>query len=291
MALAVASPASPQNPPTPPVFRSQVEAVYVDVFVTRSGQSVAGLRAADFELQDNKVPQQLELLSAEAHPILAVLAFDTSSSMEEERLSALRAAAEAFLGGLGATDQAALVSFSEQIAWLAEPTTDKGAVRDALASLRAQGATAVFDALFAAVTQSESTLRPLIVLFTDGEDNASWLDEHQLRTAVERSNAIVHVVGWRARPNLRVGSPAWSKSASEPALRDIAESTGGHFWIADSPQRLQMAFAAVADAMRQRYVLRYQLEGVKREGWHRIVVRLKTSKGEVHARRGYWVAP
>ena len=290
MALGVVSPASPQAPPAPPVFRAQVEEVYVDVFVTRSSQSVAGLRAADFELRDNKVPQRLELLSAESRPILAVLVFDISSSMEGDRLIALRAAGEAFLSGLGPADQAALVAFSEQIAWLAEPTTDKAVVRSALASLRARGATAVFDALFAAITVSQETLRPLIVLFTDGEDNTSWLDAQQIRAMVERSNALVHVVGWRARRDVRAGSSTPIESESESTLRDIAEATGGHFWMADSPARLQMAFTAVADAMRQRYVLRYQAEGVKREGWHRIEVRLKTGKGDVHVRRGYWVA-
>jgi Ca-activated chloride channel homolog len=274
---------------TPPVFRAEVEEVYVDVFVTRSGEPVPGLRASDFDLRDNRVPQQVELLSAESRPILAVLVFDTSSSMDGERLTALRAAGEAFLGGLSPADQASLVSFSEQILWLAKPTPDKGGVGRALASLQARGATSVYDALFTAITLSDQTLRPLIVLFTDGEDNASWLDERQLRAMVERSNAIVHVVGWRPRPDFRSRRPILT-SASETVLRDIAEATGGHFWGADSPARLQMAFTAVADAMRHRYVLRYAASGVKREGWHRIEVRLKTARGEAHARRGYWVA-
>ncbi len=128
-----ARPGARRRPPEPPVFRAQVEAVYVDVFVTRSGQPVPGLRASDFELRDNRVAQEVELLSAEMHPILAVLVFDTSSSMDGERIEALRAAGEAFLGGLRPADQAALVSFSEKITWLAEATTDKAAVGSALA--------------------------------------------------------------------------------------------------------------------------------------------------------------
>jgi VWFA-related protein len=290
MALAATSPGRGQTPPAPPVFRSQVEAVYVDVFVTRSGQPVPGLGASDFELRDNGVTQRLELLSAESRPILAVLVFDTSSSMEGERLTALRSAGEAFLGGLRPADQAALVAFSEQITWLAEPTTDKVAVRRALAGLRAEGATSVFDALYAAITMSDRSVRPLIVLFTDGEDNGSWLDERQLRAMVQRSNALVHVVGWRPLPAVRSGSMVLVPSESEPALREIAEASGGRFWGADSPARLQVAFAAVADAMRHRYVLRYQASGQKREGWHRIDVRLRAGKGEVQVRRGYWVA-
>ena len=291
--LAAASPGpaqTPQTPAGPPVFRSEVEAVYVDVFVTRGGQPAPGLRVSDFELRDNQVAQSLELLAAESRPILAVLVFDTSSSMEGERLEGLRAAGEAFLRGLRPADQAALVGFSEQITWLAEPTPDKEAVRTALASLRAWGATSVFDALYAAITRSDQSLRPLIVLFTDGEDNGSWLDERQLRAMVERSNALVHVVGWRPRPDYRGGARVPAALVAEAVLREIAEASGGRLWSADSPERLQSAFTAVADAMRHRYVLRYEAQGVKREGWHKIEVRLKAAKGEVHVRRGYWVA-
>jgi VWFA-related protein len=279
-----------QTPPSLPVFQSGVEAVYVDAFVTRSRQPVAGLGVSDFDLRDNGVPQKLELLSAEKRPILAVLVFDTSSSMEGERLDALRAAGEAFLDGLRSADQAALVAFSEQITWLAEPTADKAAVRSALRKLRAQNATAAYDALFASIMMSDPRLRPLIVLFTDGEENASWLDKRQLRTMVERSNALVHVVGWQPRPDYRSGTVVLPAASDRP-LREIAEASGGRFWGADSPRKLQSAFAAVADAMRHRYVLRYEAQGVKRAGWHRIDVRLKAGKGDAHVRRGYWVAP
>jgi len=288
VAFVTGSPGGAQTP-KPQVFRAQVEAVYVDAFVTRSGQPVPGLRASDFELRDNRVAQEVELLSAEMHPILAVLVFDTSSSMDGERLEALRAAGDAFLAGLRPADQAALVSFSERIRWLAEATTDKAAVGSALASLRAEGATSVYDALFAAITLSDPGLRPLIVLFTDGEDNASWLGEREIRGMVERSNALVHVVGWRPRPDFRTGTIVLSNSGYEKVLREIAEASGGRFWGADSPARLRSAFAAVADSMRHRYVLRYEAKGVKREGWHRIEVRLKAGKGDVQVRRGYWV--
>jgi len=286
LTLAATSPGWAQ---APPVFRAQVEEVYVDVFVTRSGQPVPGLRAANFELRDNRVVQTLELLSAESHPILAVLVFDISSSMDGGRLAALRTAGEAFLGGLRPADRAAMVAFSDQITLLAEPTADKAIVRGALASLRARGATSVYDALFAAITLSDPSLRPLVVLFTDGEDNTSWLGERQIRAMVERSNALVHVVGWRPPPDRQNGRLVPVISASEPVLREIAEASGGRFWGADSPERLQMAFTAVADAMRHRYVLRYEAQGVKRAGWHRIEVRLKGAKGKAQTRRGYWV--
>jgi VWFA-related protein len=291
---ALAAAGSAQSPPKPVEFRSQVAAVYVDAFVTRGGKPVPDLRASDFELRDNGVPQQLELLSAESRPVKAVLVFDTSSSMAGDRIEALRAAGEAFLDGLRPADQAGLLAFSEDVFWLTDPTSDKAAVRRALSRLRAEGATAVYDALYAGILLSEGELRPLIVLFTDGEDNTSWLGDGDLRVAAERSNALVHVVGWRGwrpplSPEARRKLP--TESPQERALREIAEAAGGRFWDADSPARLRQAFGAIADAMGHRYVLRYEPTGVEREGWHRIDARLRGVKGDVHVRRGYWVAP
>jgi VWFA-related protein len=289
---AAASPGSAQTPSRPPVFRSRVAAVYVDAFVTRGGKPLADLQAADFELRDNGVPQQLELLSAVTRPLSTLLVFDTSSSMGlGNRLAALQAAGEAFLDGLRPADQAALVAFSEDVVWLAETTPDKAAVRRALSRLRAGGWTAVFDALYAGILLSAGELRPLVVLFTDGEDNSSWLAAADLKLVAERSNALVHVVGWRPppRPGAPLLPPVETESEQERALREIAEAAGGRYWNTDSPDRLRQAFAAIADAMGHRYVLRYEPTGVKRNGWHKIDARLRGVKGDVHVRRGYWV--
>jgi len=290
-ALGAAVPASPQA--KPPVFRAEVEAVHVDALVVRSGRPVMGLRAANFELKDNGVRQRVELVAAEARPLLAVLVFDTSSSMAGARLVALQEAGRAFLDGLRPEDQAALMTFSEELAWVSGPTEDKNEVRRALDALRAAGATAVYDALFSGITLADTGRRPLVVLFSDGEDNLSFLGERQLRLAAERSNALVYIVAWRLPPPpfpTTPSVPVPSELRREEVLRDVAEATGGRLWQADSPARLREAFAAIADAMGHRYVLRYEPEGVKREGWHRIELRLRGEKGDVQARRGYWVA-
>jgi hypothetical protein len=42
--------------------------------------------------------------------------------------------------------------------------------------------------------------------------------------------------------------------------------------------------------MGHRYLLSYEPTGVRREGWHRIEARLRGVRGDVHVRRGYWVA-
>ena len=289
---ALARPGSAQAPAKPPEFRSQVAVVYVDAFVTHGGRPVPDLQASDFELRDNGVPQRLELVSAASRPLSATMVFDASSSMAGERLAALRAAGEAFLDGLRPADQAGLVAFNEDVVWLAEATPDKAAVRRALAGLRAGGWAAVFDALYSGILLSGGIPGPLVVLFTDGEDNASWLGAGDLKLVAERSDVLVHVVAWQ--PPLAPGAPPrvprLAESPQDRALREIAEASGGNFWTAGSPARLRQVFAAIADAMGHRYVLRYEPSGVPGKGWHRIEARLREVNGDIHVRSGYWVA-
>ena len=115
VAALAAAPLQAQEAAKPLEFKTEVGAVYVDAFVTRGDRPLADLRASAFELLDNGVTQQLELLSAESRPLRAVLVFDTSSSMAGDRLVALRAAGEAFLDGLRPADEAALVAFNEDV--------------------------------------------------------------------------------------------------------------------------------------------------------------------------------
>jgi VWFA-related protein len=283
---ALAGLGAPVRAQAPPVFRAEVGSAYVDVVVSSGGRSVPGLGASNFELKDNGVLQELFLVSAETRPVQTVLAFDASSSVAGEKVLALRAAGAAFLDGLRAADEAALLSFSEEITLLAAPTVQKETVRAALARLRPAGATAAFDALYAALTLADSRGRALIVLFTDGDDNTSILGERQLRKVAEHSNAAVHVVGLRGSGSTRDDV----ESEQMRAFREIAEGSGGRFWTAESPSRLREAFAAIAAYNAERYVLRYEPQGVKREGWHQLTVRLRGAKGSVQARRGYWVA-
>lgn len=293
----------------PPVFGARVETVYVDAFVTKDGLAVRGLAAADFELKDNGVPQAVELASSETMPLLAVLTFDASGSVSGPKLAALQAAGGAFLDGLKPADEAALVTFNEEIRWDSQPTADRERMKTALANIRARGGSAVLDGLYTAVTLPVSKARSLIVLFSDGEDNLSWLDEKQVKTIVERSNALVHVVGIApagSRPpdmgtsrsptgaltqeQMERMMPPGTEPTRNRTLRLIAEATGGRFWTAESPDRLRHTFAAIAEAMSHRYVLRYEPQAGAAPGWHRIELKLRGKSGRVEARRGYWVA-
>jgi len=297
LALAQVTPA-----PTPPIFAVEVENIYVDAFVSQRGAPLTGLAASDFELKDNGVSQRLELVAADTQPLLAVLTFDMSNSLAGGKIASLRAASQALLNALRPEDEATLFCFTDDVHWLVLPTTDKASLGLALAKLQPGGGTAIMDALYAALTLPSTRSRSLVVLFTDGADNASWLDWRQIQKVAERSNAVIHVVGLKPPQLTAPGETANFGIRSVPVesptaldfeapwgLRQIAELTGGRYWEAESLDRLKTAFAAIAEAMGKRYVLRYVPENVKRPGWHKIELKLRGKKGDVHTRTGYWV--
>jgi len=287
-----------------PTFGVSVESVYVDVFVTDRGLPVLGLTAAAFELKDDGVRQEVELAGAEEMPLATLLVLDTSGSVQGEKLTHLRTGVHAVLSALRPQDEVGLVTFSEELRVSAAPARDAERVARAMDAADARGATALFDAMYAGVALASDRSRSLLVVFTDGEDNLSWLDGQDVARAVAVSNVLLQVVGTGASATesddvldaSRGSFPGVRRSPGpEPPhiafLRRLAESTGGRFWGAGDPRGIAKAFDSMVAAMKTRYVLRFDPGRGHRAGRHEIEVKLRNGRnGKVHCRKAYFAA-
>jgi VWFA-related protein len=273
-----------------------VEGVYVDVFVTDGNRPVVGLTASDFDVRDNGARRAVELVTVESLPLTTFLVLDTSGSVDGDKLEKLQAAGRALLGGLRTGDEASLVTFDEEVRLRLPPTSDRTHLEHALGGIRPGGTTALLDALYAGTMLASGRGRSLLVVFTDGEDNLSWLDARQVSRVLLESNVLVQAVGIVPKEE---GGPyrgtIGERPPAEPphvrALRHLAEVTGGRFWAASAPDELADAFLAILEAMKTRYVLRFEPGLTKREGLHELEVRLTRRKGKVHCRKAYFVGP
>ena len=266
--LSAALPAQTQAP----TFSAKIEAVRVDALVTDRGQPVLGLTPADFEVLDNGMPQQVDLVSYEQIPLNVVLALDMSESVAGDRLDHLRAAGGALLAGLKKEDQAALVTFSHAVTLAAPLTTDVAAVREALARSGGVGNTALTDGTYAGLVVGESDVgRALLIVFSDGLDTASWLTPEAVIETAKRSDVVVYGVSGRGKPEF---------------LRELTSLTGGRLFEVDKTANLSAIFLEVLQEFRQRYLLSYTPQGVAKDGWHRLDVRVKR-RATVKARPGY----
>jgi Ca-activated chloride channel homolog len=259
-------------------FSSKVEAVRVDVLVTDQGRPVRDLQAADFEVLDNGIPQQVDLISFEQVPLDLVFVFDMSSSVVGERLEHLRDGARTVLNGLTRGDQAALVTFSEALVRGSDLTTNFEQVRAALQQTSGRGNTALIDAVYTGMIVGESDVgRALLIVFSDGLDTASFLSPGVVLDTAKRSDVVVYAV-------VAGGSPKVS------FLHDLSEVTGGTFYDVGSTRDLGAIFVQILDEFRQRYLVSYSPRGVPGEGWHRLEVRVKgQGRGlDVKSRPGYF---
>ena len=256
-------------------FATRLEAVRVDVLVTDGGGIVRGLRAGDFDVIDNEVPQQVDLVSFEELPVDVILALDMSDSMKGERLDHLRSAGRAVLDGLRSGDQAALLAFSHMVILPQGVTGDLARVRAALDIVHAGGQTALVDGSYAALMLGGTGIgRDLLLVFSDGADTASFLTPARVLEAARRSNVTVYAVSLR-------------NSGRTSFLRELTAQTGGKVVEFDSTTDLKQIFVTLLDEFRQRYLVSYTPRGVSRDGWHKLQVRVKGRRATVTARAGY----
>jgi VWFA-related protein len=257
------------------VFPSSVELVRVDVAVTRQGQPVRNLVAQDFEVKDNGVLREVEVVSHEEKPVHAVLALDNSSSLAGDRLARLKVAAHSLVDVLGPDDVVSLLTFSSRLELKARPGAPRERVHAAIEATEAQLTTSLYDAAFAALTVADPALgRPVVLIFTDGQDVGSWLRPDQVVRAARSADLVTHAV---------VSAQARSDASF---LEELAAATGGEVWEAEDLE-LEEAFLRALGQFRSRYTLQYAVHGDGEEGWHDIDVRVRVRGAKVRVREGY----
>lgn len=281
-------------------FRTGVEGVHVDALVLDGNRPVAGLRASDFELRDSGVVQKIESVAFEDVPLNVIFALDASESVQGEPLEHLKQAALAAIQLLRPADQAAVLTFDDYVTLRADWTTDRGSVSNAIQAAQSGGATALYDAAYAALTlRPPQPGRTLALVFSDGEDTASWLAGAASIDIGRRNDAVVYAVelgqrrpwspGYRldVHSGVQLGADAARLNLMDRFLPALAQDTGGQVLNAARSDQLRERFVRILTEFRTRYLITYSPTGVDRGGWHPLQVTLKGRKGRVIARRGY----
>jgi len=227
-----------------------------------------------------------------------IFTFDVSESVEGQRLSDLRKAAQSVLNGLKGEDPAPLVTFSAVVVRACEATVEHARVSAALEQVKTSGGTALVDAVYAGMTLgSADTSRVLMIAFSDGLDISSWLAPETVIRAARRSDVVAYVVtlGGRGRRLFQERARAEYEDGMKRALdswrflREVADVTGGTVFDLDSTRDLEGAYARILAEFRQRYLISYMPRSVSKDGWHKVEVGIKGRRGAaVKARSGYY---
>jgi VWFA-related protein len=270
-------------------FRAQVSAVRLDVLVLDDGRPLAGLTSNDFEVSDNGTRQQITAVWTEHTPLDVVFALDRSESVAGKTLVHLKDGVRATLGALRDADRASVLTFAHTAALDAPMQADRGTVARAVDAVAASGGTCALDAVYSALSITEgSGRRTLVLLFSDGFDNRSWLTPDEVVRAARESEVVICSVAFAPPVRGRaVASPDVAPHVE--LLRRLSEATGGEVLITREGGELAPAFVRILDTMRARYLLSYVPKGGETKGWHEVRVRVNRPGAKVVVRPGYLV--
>jgi VWFA-related protein len=263
----------------------------------RGRTPVAGLKAENFVLTDNGVPQDVDSATLDNLPISVSLVLDVSGSVAGEELSHLIDAGQQLVRTLHPDDRASLITFSQQVLVDVPLTSDMSSVAKALAGLEGFGATSMNDAIHVAMNlRPLDTSRSVIIVFSDGADNLSWSRPAGLIDEVKKTGVVIHAIELQLDESttIRPKSPALLSQGyidRVPVLQALTLEAGGRVWSAKSSRDLKALFTQALEEMRARYLLTYSAKGVPQDGWHTLKVSLKNARGDVTARPGYFVVP
>jgi Ca-activated chloride channel family protein len=287
---------SPGRPQQLPTFRSGVDVVNFGVTVLdRKGNYLTDLRAEDLEVYEDGQKQALKFFlpcaaqggDGEATATLHLGAlFDISGSMEED-LSFARSAAIKFLKSLGEARDFTLVDFDTEVRVARFSQAEFPRLVERIRSRKADGYTALWDATGVYLDgASMQDGRKILVLYTDGGDNASNINFGELLDLLKASDATVHAIGFLEH------QPTSVKMEQRMRLQRIAELTGGQAFFPVSMKDLDGAYQKVAAEIDAQYTLGYLSANAKQDGtWRKVeirVVRPGLKDVKVRTRQGYY---
>src|SRR5205823_4007530 len=147
------------------------------------------------QLFEDKIEQKIRFFSSEVAPVSLGIIFDISHSMEK-KLGFAREAAVKFLETGTTDDEYFLVEFASRARVSEDFTTDINRLRDRISFTPAQGATALYDAVYLGLSQLKHGRNPkkALLLITDGEDNHSRYSLNDIREVVREADAQIYVI-------------------------------------------------------------------------------------------------
>jgi Ca-activated chloride channel family protein len=226
-------------------------------------------------------------------PIRAGILLDTSESLARalpgNKLIAARYAQRLFRQK---SDQAFVMDFgySFQISqpWTSDPLLLSQGIRNMRqGAMNPLGGTAIVDTIFRACFYEFGKVDPtatgnFILLFSDGEDNASHTSLEEALGACQRSNTVIYA--------FRVPSASGDYSTGARLLADLTSQSGGRVFLADDTEEgIWNDLQAIESEIRNQYRLVYNPANLKHDGaFHQIELQPPDRVSHIEVRSGYY---
>jgi len=273
------------------VLHADVEEVVLNATVLAGNQLVQTLKKDDFQVYEDGVKQNIVSFQHSDLPVSIALVVDNSGSMSKKRPSVNKAAVD-LVEASNPQDEAFVVNFSDEAYIDQEFTSNVSKLRDGLSHIESRGGTALYDAVVASADKLVSDAkRPkqVLIIITDGEDNASTLTlEQTIRRVQELSGPEIYSIGLLFGDEM---SHAEARHARR-ALEMLSTETGGIAFFPKSIEQVDEIAAEVARDIRSQYTIGYHsTKPSSQPGFRRVAVSAEQPGGgklTVRTRTGYF---
>jgi Ca-activated chloride channel homolog len=227
-------------------------------------------------------PQTLSAMVAGADVFVL---FDTSNYMYRDFVFAEDAISE-FVRSLETADKIAFYSYSRDLSRASVLTADRSDVLKGVRSSVAGDSAALYNALLLTVRDAaQYTGRRVVVVFSNGPDNASVVPPEDVAEVAQSAGISVYIISTQE---------AKLEPVSTAVFERMTAATGGKAYFAKSWRDERRAFSSISDDLAHLYSLSYYPKPNPNSGWRSINVRVvgeKAKKYKVRTRNGYRLTP
>ncbi len=270
-------------------FRVGTDLVLLNVSVFDSnGQLLKGLAQGEFTVRENNVRQEISYFRQEDVPVSLGLIVDNSGSMKNKRDRVISAVL-AMLHASNAQDEVSAIYFNETPELVQDFTGDLDVLERSVRNVRPQGGTAMRDAVLLGIDHMKAHAardKRVLVVITDGEDNASMASRAALTEAARQNNVTIYAIGL-----LGEEQPSSAAMARED-LEELTQATGGRAWFPGSTRAIAAVTPEIAHEIRNQYIIGYKPLDLTKDGKFRtITVDVNVPGASVRTRPGYFARP
>jgi len=267
-----------------PQFVSEVTVDAVELYttVTDKGRPVNFLQASNFKVFEDGVAQKIEGFEYVKNlPLSVGIMIDTSASMLESLPEAQQAALKFIDFTVGDKDRAFVVSFDNEPYLLSKLSGRKDKLIRSLSGLRAEGSTALYDAVIYGLYQFTGVKgKKALVILTDGKDTASKFDYDTLVEYVKKSGIAIYGIG------LKISG---SDLEVKYKLNKISQATGGQTFYIDSARNLEAVYRQINEDLRSQYLLTYYSSNTEaKDQWRKVEIKVEPTNLSARTISGYY---
>ena len=211
--------------------------------------------------------------------------FDTSNYMYRSFVYASDAIAD-FVRGLDRADSVAVYTFSRNLSRTASLTKDRNMAITGLRRAVAGDDSALYNALLLSLRDAAAVPgRKVIIVFSNGPDNASMVAPDDVRAVAEDEGIPIYVISTNDVNRDKISSNVF---------RRISTRTGGKVYFAKTWQKQVEAFESIRESLGNSYTVTYYPAQNPNQGFREIAVEITTDTGKkyrVIGRPGYRPRP